>query len=172
MSVFIEVVAWIIIAYAAVPIVITLVYLEAGMHAGRQRHGRATTMGEAWPDIRAFLPCVAIGVSLLGHQWSTDTAGWWLAQIPLFATVTLYLAAWIRSLLTGRPGTSAADREIRGYLLAFAAVTPLLTYQWKGDSAGWWLMHVPVLVAGAVYLEVGIRYLISRKSGGPTAESS
>jgi hypothetical protein len=171
-SVFIEVVAWIIIAYAAVPIVITLVYLEASLHAGKQRHGRATTIGEAWPDIRVFLPCVAIGVSLLGRQWSTDTAGWWLAQTPLFAAVTAYLAAWIRSLLTGRPGTSAADREIRGYLLAFAAITPLLTYQWKGDTAGWWLMHVPVLAAGAVSLEAGLRYLIRRKSGGPTAEPS
>jgi len=46
MSVFIEVVAWIMIAWGAVPIVITLVYVEAGLHAGRQRHGRATTMGE------------------------------------------------------------------------------------------------------------------------------
>ncbi|HEX4659892.1 MAG TPA: hypothetical protein VH307_21105 [Streptosporangiaceae bacterium] len=172
MSVFIEVVAWIIITFAAVPIVITLVYLEAGLHARKQRHGRATTIGEAWPDIRNFLPCVAIGVSLLGHQWRTDTAGWWLAQIPLFAFVTLYLAAWIRSLLTGRPGTSAADREIRGYLLAFAAVTPLLTYQWIADTAGWWLMDIPVLAAGAVSLEAGIRYLMRRKPGGPTAEPS
>lgn len=80
MSVFIEVLAWIIIAYAAVPIVITLVYLEAGRHAGKQRHGRAMTMGEAWPDLRTFLPCVVAGVSLLGNQWNTDTAGWWLAQ--------------------------------------------------------------------------------------------
>ena len=111
MSVFIGVVAWMIIAFVAMPIVITLVYLEAGLHAGKQRHGRAVTMGEAWPDIRSFLPCVAIGVSLLGRQWSTDTAGWWL-------------------------------------------------------------MHIPVLAAWAVLLEVGIRYLIRRKSGGPTAEPS
>jgi hypothetical protein len=172
MSVFIEVTAWIIIACGAVPIVITLIYLEAGLHARKQRHGRATTLGEAWPDVRAFLPCVAIGVSLLGRQWSTDSPGWWLAQIPLLATTTLYLAAWIRSLLTGRPGTPAAEREIRGYLPAFAAVTPLLTYHWKADTAGWWLMHLPVLAAGGVYFEVGIRYLIRRKSGGPTAEPS
>jgi hypothetical protein len=172
MSVFIEVLAWVFIAYAAVPIVITLSYLEAGLHARKQRHGRATTIGEAWPDIRAFLPCVAIGVSLLGHQWSPDTAGWWLAQIPLFATMTLYLAAWIRSLLAGRPGTSAADRETRGYLLVFAGITPLLTYQWEGGTAGWWLMHIPILAAGAVYLEAGLRYLIRHKSGGPTAELS
>jgi hypothetical protein len=172
MSVFIEVLAWVILIYAAVPIVITLIYLEAGRHAGKQRHGRATTMGDAWPDIRAFLPCVAVGVSLLGHQWSPDTAGWRLAQIPLFAAMTLYLAAWIRSLLAGRPGTSAADREIRGYLLVFAAIIPLLTYQWKGGTAGWWLMYVPVLVAGTVYLEAGIRYLVRRKPSGPTAEPS
>ena len=172
MSVFIEVVAWTFIVLGAVPIVLTLVSLEAGLHAGRQRHGRAMTIGEAWPDIRGFLPCVVVGVSLLGHQWSTHTAGWWLAQIPLFATVAVYLVAWIRSLLTGRPGTSAADREIRGYLLAFGGVTPLLTYQWKGDTPAWWLVHVPVLAGGAVCLEVGIRYLMSRKSGGPTAEPS
>ena len=172
MAVFIEVVAWVIIAFGAVPIVLTLVDLEAGLHAGKQRHGRATTVGEVWPDIRGFLPCVAIGVSLLGHQWRTDTAGWWMVQIPLFSFVTLYLAAWIRSLLTGRPGTSAADREIRGYLLAFAGVIPLLTYQWKAGTAGWWLIHVPALAAGAVCLEAGIRYLNRRKSGGPTAEPS
>ena len=172
MSVFIEVVAWVLIALGAVPIVIILVCLEAGLHAGRQRHGRAMTIGEAWPDIRVFLPFVVIGVSLLGHGWSTDTAGWWLAQIPLFAAVAWYLVAWIRSLLAGRPGTSAADREIRGYLLACGGVTPLLTYHWKADTPGWWLVHVPVLAAGAVCCEAGIRYLISRKSGGPTAEPS
>lgn len=172
MSVSIEVVAWVIIAFAAVPIVLMLVDLEAGLHAGKQRHGRATTMGELWPDIRGFLPCVAIGVSLLGHQWSTDTAGWRLAQIPLLAFVTLCLAAWIRSLLAGRPGTGEADREIRGYLLAFSAVSPLLTYHWKSGTPGWWLMHIPVLAAGAVCLEAGIRYLRSRKSGGPTPEPS
>lgn len=47
MSVFIGVLGWIIIAYAALPIVIILIDLEAGLHAGKQRHGRATTMGEA-----------------------------------------------------------------------------------------------------------------------------
>jgi hypothetical protein len=172
MSVFIEVLAWVFIAYAAVPIVIRLIDLEAGLHAGKQRHGRATTIGEAWPDLRTFLPCVAIGVSLLGHQWGADTAGWWLAQIPLFATMTLYLVAWIRSLLAGRPGTSAADREIRGYLLAFGGITPLLTYQWNGGTPGWWLMHIPVFAAGAVCLEAGLRYLIGHRSGGPTAEPS
>jgi hypothetical protein len=83
----------------------------------------------------------------------------------------VYLVAWIRSLLTGRPGTSAADREIRGYLLAFG-VTPLLTYQWKADTPGWWLVHVPALAAWAVLLEAGIRYLMRRKSGGPTTEPS
>jgi hypothetical protein len=172
MSVFIEVLGWIIIAFAAVPIVIILIDLEAGLHAGKQRHGRATTIGETWPDIRGFLPCVAIGVSLLGHEWSTDTAGWWLTQMPLLATTTLYVAAWIRSLLTGRPGTAEADREIRGYLLAFAAVIPLLTYHWKSGTPGWWLMHIPVIAAGAVTLEAGIRYLMRRRSGGPTAEPS
>jgi hypothetical protein len=86
--------------------------------------------------------------------------------------MTVYLAAWIRSLLTGGAATLAADREIRVYLLAFAAVTPLLTYQWKGGTAGWWVMHIPVLVVGAVYLEAGVRYLIRPKSGGPTAEPS
>jgi hypothetical protein len=172
MSVFIEVLGWIIIACAAVPIVIILISLEAGLHAGKQRHGRATTMGEAWPDLRTFLPCVVIGISLLGHQLSTDTAGWWLTQIPLLATTTLYFAAWIQSLRAGRPGTAEADREIRGYLLAFGAIIPLLTYQWKTGTDGWWLMHIPVLAAGAVTLEAVIRYLIRRKSGGPTAEPS
>jgi hypothetical protein len=172
MSVFIEVLAWVMIAYATVPIALTLVNLEAGLHAGKQRHGRATTIGEAWPDLRVFLPCAAIGVSLLGHQWGAGTARRWLAQIPLFATMTVYLAAWARSLLAGGAGTSAADREIRLYLLAFAGITPLLTYQWKGDTAGWWVMHIPVLAAGAVYLEAGVRYLIRPKSGGPTAEPS
>jgi hypothetical protein len=172
MSVFIEVLGWIVVAFGAVPIVLTLVDLEAGMHAGKQRHGRATTLGEVWPDIRGFLPCVAIGASLLGHQWGTATAGWWLAQSPLFACVALYLAAWMRSLLTGGPGTAEVDREIRGYLLAFASVFPLITYHWKGGTPGWWLMHIPVIAAGAVTLEAVITYLMSRKSGGPTAEPS
>jgi hypothetical protein len=172
MSVFVEVLAWVILVYAAVPIVIILINLEAGRHAGKQRHGRATTMREVWPDLRIFLPCVAIGVSLLGRQWGTGTAGWWLAQIPLFAAMTLYLVAWIRSLLAGRPGTSPTDREIRGYLLVFAAIIPLLTYQWKGGTAGWWVMHIPVAVVAAVYLEAGIRFVIRHRPSGPTAEPS
>jgi len=171
-SLFIEVMAWIVIAYAAVPTVLTLLDLAAGLYAGKQRHGRAKTLGDAWPDLRAFLPCAPIGVSLLGHQLSTDTAGWWLTQIPLLATTILYLSAWIRPRLAGRPGTPAADREIRTYLVAFAATTSLLTYEWQAGTAGWWLMHIPVFAASVVCLEAAIRYLTRRKSDRPTAEPS
>jgi hypothetical protein len=42
MSVFIGVLAWIVIAFGAVPIVLALFSLEAGRHARNQRHGRGT----------------------------------------------------------------------------------------------------------------------------------
>ena len=172
MSVFIEVLAWIVIAFGAVPIALTLLSLEAGRHARNQRHGRSTPIAEVWPDLRAFLPYVAIGVSLLGHQWQPGTPGWWLPQVPLLATMTLYLGTWVWSRTRGTPATPEADRETRNYLLGFAGITPLVTYQWKADTAGWWLMHIPVLAAGVVCAEAGLQYLIRRKSRGPTAEPS
>ncbi len=172
MSVFIGVLAWIVIAFGAVPTALTLLSLEAGRHARNQRHGRSTPIAEVWPDLRAFLPYVAIGVSLLGHQWQPGTPGWWLPQVPLLATMTLYLGTWVWSRTRGTPATPEADRETRNYLLGFAGITPLVTYQWKADTAGWWLMHIPVLAAGVVCAEAGLQYLIRRKSRGPTAEPS
>ena len=56
MSVFIEVLAWIVIAIGAVAVVVTLISLEAGRHARNHRHGRAMPFAEAWSDLRAFLP--------------------------------------------------------------------------------------------------------------------
>ena len=121
-------------------VVVTLVRLEAGRHARNHRHGRAMPVAEAWSDLRAFLPLVAIGVALLGNRW--------------------------------QPGTPETERERRNYLLAFAATIPLLTYDWKADTAGWWLMHIPVLAAGVVCGEAVLQYLMRRKSGGSTAEPS
>jgi hypothetical protein len=170
MSVFIEVLAWIVIAFGVVPTVLTLLSLEAGRHARNQRHGRATSIAEVWPDLRDFLPLVVIGVSLLGYRWQPGTPGWWLPQVPLLATMTLYLGTWIWSRTRGTPGTPEAERERRNYLLAFAATIPLVTYRWKADTAGWWLMHIPVLAAATVCAEAGLQYLVRRRSGGPTAE--
>lgn len=173
MSVFIEILAWIVIAFGAVPVVVTLIRLEGGRHARNQRHGRAVPFAEAWSDLRAFLPLVVIGVSLLGYRWPPGTPGWWLPQVPLLATTTLYLGTWIWSRTRGMPGTPGAERERRNYLLAFAATILLVTYDWKTDTAaGWWLMHVPILVAGVVCAEAGLQYLMRRKSGGSTAEPS
>ena len=172
MSVFIEVLAWIVIALGAVPFALTLLSLEAGRHARNQRHGRATPIAEVWADLRDSLPCVAIGVSLLGYQWQPGTPGWWLPQVPLLAIMSLYLGTWIWSRTRGTPATPEADRKRRNYLLAFAGVIPLVTYQWKTDTAGWWLMHLPILAAGIVCAEAGLQYLIRRKSGGATAEPS
>jgi hypothetical protein len=172
MSVFIEILAWIVIASGAVPVVVTLLSLEAGRHARNQWHGRAMPFAEAWPDLRDFLPLIAIGASLLGHGWQPGTPGWWLPQVPLLATMTMYLGTWIWSRTRGTPGTPEAERERRNYLLAFAATIPLVTYQWKADTAGWWLIHIPVLAAGVVCAEAGLQYLMRRKSGGSTAEPS
>jgi hypothetical protein len=172
MSVFIEVLAWIVIAFGAVAVVVTLISLEAGRHARNQRHGRAVPFAEAWSDLRAFLPLVAIGVSLLGNRWQPGTPGWWLPQVPLLATMTLYLGTWIWSRTRGTPATPEADRERRNFLLAFAATIPLVTYDWKADTAGWWLMHIPILAAGVVCGEAVLQYLMRRKSGGSTAEPS
>jgi hypothetical protein len=172
MSVFIGVLAWIVIAFGAVPIVLALLSLEAGRHARNQRHGRATPIAEVWADLRTFLPYVAIGVSLLGHQRQPGTPGWWLPQVPLLATVALYLGTWIWSRTRGTPATPEADRKTRNWLLGFAGILPLVTYQWKADTAGWWLMHIPVVAAGVVCAEAGLQYLIRRKPGGPTAEPS
>jgi hypothetical protein len=172
MSVFIEVLAWVVIVCGAVPVMVTLLSLEAGRHARNHRHGRVIPFAETWSDLRAFLPLVAIGVSLLGQNWPPGTPGWWLPQVPLLATMTLYLGTWIWSRTRGTPATPEADRETPNYLLAFAATVPLVTYQWKADTAGWWLMHVPVLAAGVVCAEAALQYLMRRKSGGPRAESS
>jgi CHASE2 domain-containing sensor protein len=90
----------------------------------------------------------------------------------LLAAMSLYLGTWVWSRTQGTPATPEADRETRNYLLAFAVTTPLITYQWKADTAGWWLTHIPVLAAGVVCAEAGLQYLIRRKSGGPTAQSS
>ena len=172
MSLFIEIVAWIFISCGAVAVVLTLLPLEAGRHARNQRHGRATSWREVWPDLSTFLGSVAIGVSLLGHRWQPGTPGWWLPQVPLLTAIALYLGPWIWSRTRGAPGTLEAEGEMRNYLLAFAGIVSLVTYNWKMDTAGWWLMHVPVLAAGAVYVEFGVWYLVRRKSGGPTAEPS
>jgi hypothetical protein len=115
MSVFIEILAWIVIISGAVAVVVTLVRLEAGRHARNHRHGRAMPIAEAWSDLRAFLPLVAIGVSLLGQGWQPGTPGWWLPQVPLLAATTLYLGTWIWSRTRGTPGTPEAERERRNY---------------------------------------------------------
>ncbi len=60
MSTFIEIIAWLFIAYAALPLMITLLDLATGLQVKRMRHGRARTMGEAWPDVRIFVPILAI----------------------------------------------------------------------------------------------------------------
>ena len=172
MSVFIEIVGWIFLACGAVAVVLTLLPLEAGRHARNQRHGRATSWREVWPDLRTFLATVAMGVSLLGHQWQPGTPGWWLPQVPLLAIIAWYLGTWIWSRTRGTPGPPEGESEMRNHLLAFAGVVSLAAYQWKMDTAGWWLVHVPVLVAGAMYLEFGVWYLVRRKSGGATAEPS
>jgi hypothetical protein len=86
--------------------------------------------------------------------------------------MSLYLGTWIWSRTRGAPATREADRKRRNYLLAFAGVIPLVTYQWKTGTPGWWLMHLPVLAAGIVFAEAGVQYLIRRKSGGATAEPS
>ena len=66
MSVFIEILAWVLIAFGGVAVVVTLISLEAARHGRNHRHGRAMPIAEAWSDLRAFLPLVVIGVSLLG----------------------------------------------------------------------------------------------------------
>jgi hypothetical protein len=172
MSVFIEVLAWILIAYATVAIVVTLLPGGAGRHARDQRHSRGTSLREVWPDLRTFLPALAIGLSLLGHQRPPGTPGWWLPQVPLFAAMTVYLGAWIWSRTRGAPRTPEAERQTRNYLLAFAATTPLVAIGWKADPATWWVIHIPLVAAGVVFLEAGLMYLRRRKSGGPTAEPS
>ena len=172
MSVFIEVLAWIVMAIGGVAIVVTLISLEAARHGRNHRHGRAMPLAEAWSDLRTSLPLVVIGVSLLGSGWQPGTPGWWLPQVPLLATMTLYLGTWIWSRTRGTPGTPEADRERRNYLLAFAGTIPLVTYDWKADTAGWWLMHVPVAAAAVVCAEAVLQYLIRRWSGGSTAEPS
>jgi hypothetical protein len=53
MSVFIEVLAWIVIAYATVAIVVTLLPEGAGRHTRNQRQGRAVTLADVWPDLRS-----------------------------------------------------------------------------------------------------------------------
>ena len=98
-----------------------------------------------------------------GHARMVATAG------SLLATMTLYLGTWIWSRTRGTP---EADRERRNYLLAFAATIPLVTYQWKADTAGLWLIHIPVLAAGVVCAEADLQYLMRRKSGESTAEPS
>jgi hypothetical protein len=172
MSILIEVLAWFAIAFGTLPVVLRLIDLEAGRSAAKHRHGRPVTFAEVWPDIRYFLPFLAVGLSLLGHQWNTDTAGWWLAQLPLLAATAVYFIAWLGSRVTGRPSRVASDREIRAYLLVFGSVTPLLSYPWPTGTPGWWLMHVPLFAAGAVYLEAAVRYLARHRPGRPQAEPS
>ena len=172
MSVFIEIMAWILIAVGAVAVVVTLISLEAGRHARNHRHGRAMPFGEARSDLRSFLPLLVIGVSLLGYRWQPGTPGWWLPQVPLLAAMTVYLGTWIWSRTRGTPGIPEAERERRNYLLAFAATIPLVTYQWETDTTGWWLMHIPVLAAGVVCAEAVLQYLMRRRSGGSRAEPS
>jgi hypothetical protein len=82
MSTFVEVTAWVIIGFAALPLVSSLLDLAAGLQVKEMRHGRAKTMGEEWPEVRPFLPVLALGVSLLAVQWKTGATRWWLAQIP------------------------------------------------------------------------------------------
>ena len=172
MSVFIEILAWVVIAIGGVAIVVTLISLEAARHGRNHRHGRVMPFAEAWSDLHSFLPLLVMGVSLLGYRWQPGTPGWWLPQVPLLTATTLYLGTWIWSRTRGTPGTPAAERERRNYLLAFAATIPLVTYQWKTGTTGWWLMHVPVAAAAVVCAEAVLQYLIRRWSGGSTAEPS
>src|ERR1700729_411047 len=108
MSVFIEVLAWIVIVFGAVPIMITLISLEARRHVRNHRHGRVMPIAEAWSDLRDFLPYVVIGVSLLGYRWPPGTPGWLIPQAPLLAVMALYLGTWIWSRTQGTPATPEA----------------------------------------------------------------
>jgi hypothetical protein len=172
MSTFIEVVAWVIIGYAALPLAITLLDLATGLQVKDMRHGRAKTMSEEWPDLRPFLPVLAVGVSLLALQWNPDTARWWLAQSPLFAIGALYLAAWLRSCVRRGPGMLADKSDLSSSLVVVAIGVSLLALQWNTDTAKWWLAHIPIFAVVVVYLASWIRSRVIRGPGKPSAESS
>jgi len=162
-SVLLELLGWVIIAFGAAAVVLTLV----DWAVAQRSPDRAMTLAEAWPDMRPFLPCLAVGLSLLGQHRQHGTAGWWLTQAPLFAAITAHLGAWAWSRLRCGVGSYDAEREFRGYLLVFAFTASALTYGWKSGTVGWWLMLIPLFAAAGVYLEVGIRYVARRRSEAP-----
>jgi hypothetical protein len=165
-SVFLELLGWVIIAFGAAAVVLTLADWAV---AQRSPDRDDLTLAEAWPDMRPFLPCLAIGLSLLGQHRPHGTAGWWLTQAPLFAVITAHLAVWAWSRLRRGVGGLETEREFRGYLLVFAFTASALTASWKSGTAGWWLMLLPLFAAAAVYLEVAVRYVARRKSQAPPA---
>src|SRR5258708_31260321 len=145
----IEVNAWLFIGYAAVPLVITLLELATGLQVKKMRHGRARTMGETWPDVRVFVPILAIGIALLAHQWNVGTARWWLAQSPLIAVGTLYFAAWIKSRIVHGPAIPAADSDYRDSLAILATGGALVALVSKTDTLERWLTTIPDFAVGA-----------------------
>jgi hypothetical protein len=103
MSVALEVVAWVCIGLGTVCFLHTLIEISTRRAARKQKHGRVLTMGEAWSDIRTYLPGIAVGVSLLSYRWKDHSAWWWLANIPLFVIVAVSLTGSARSWIRRRP---------------------------------------------------------------------
>jgi hypothetical protein len=172
MSTFAEVLAWIFIGCASLPLILTLITLATGLQAPKMRHGRATTMSEAWPDISPFLPVLAIGISLLAHQWNPHAVKWWLAQLPLFALAVFSLGAGIRSWIRHEPGWLVAGPDIRSGLVALAFGASLLSVQWTPDTVSSWLAQIPLFVVVLAQLASWLRSRIKRSPGKPTAEPS
>ncbi len=170
MSTFIEIIAWLFIAYAALPLMITLLDLATGLQVKRMRHGRARTMGEAWPDVRIFVPILAIGIALLAHQWNIGTARWWLVQSPLIAVGAWYFAAWIKSRMAHGPAIPAAESDLRDSLVILATGVSLVALVSKTDATGRWLANIPVFAIGAMSLATWIKSRRQHPPGKAAAE--
>jgi hypothetical protein len=106
MSTLVRVLAWLCIGLGALYSAEKLARLVRSRGARKQRGERPPTASEAWSSIRTYVLTAAVGLSVLGNQWKFYTAKWWLAQLPLFALLTLYLASWIRSRIRRRSGRS------------------------------------------------------------------
>jgi len=168
MSTFIEVIAWLLISYAALPILITVLDLATGLQVKRMRHGRARTMGEMWPDVRVFVPILAIGIAMLAHQWNFGTARWWLVQSPLIAVGAMYFAAWIKSRMVNRPARPAAESNLRDSLVILAIGVSLVALVSKIDTVGR-LANIPEFAIGALSLATWIKSRRQHPPGNPAA---
>src|SRR5258708_24442271 len=135
MSTFIEIIGGLCIALAALPLMNTLLAVATGLQVKRMRHGRARTMGEAWPDVRIFVPILAIGIALLAHQWNIGTARWWLVQSPLIAVGAWYFATWIKSRMAHGPAIPAAESDLRDSLAILATGVALVELVSKTESS-------------------------------------